>query len=475
MTHRAHPLTILANLWRVFYLIIIPVLRGFFYALQGDLSLWLRSAWVDILIFLAMLAIAVWRWLAVTYFFDDREFVLRLGWLVRRTYRINWNDITTVSALESFYLRPFRCAHLRADTIGGSAGKADFSILVWRDQAERILRRARIRDGERHTRQYIPKTRSILSSALLTSNSLGGVVFIAAFISQTGRLLGNEFSSLLIGTFEEAARLLAFGIPPAAAALAYLLLAGWLMGFLLAFFRYKNFCVSRSQNGLRVRGGLLTHREYCIRYGDINFIDIRQSITTKVLRLYSLYISAVGYAKHKDDISCVILTENRKDFSLHRERIFPAFSPAPRQLGPKKTAVLRFVGPAVAFCLLLAAAVFLLIHRFPGWRDFIRFVGLMLMVPAVYFLLVRTVDFHTNGAAKNGKYYTLRYSLGFSLHTVVIPEDKIVSVELRQSPIQQFSGVCDLLVCTRAEARLVHRCRNLDKQRLTAMFRLSVQ
>ena len=59
--HRVHPITILGNLWRVLYLIIIPVLRGFFSALGNNLAGWLSGAWADILILLLMVAIAVLR------------------------------------------------------------------------------------------------------------------------------------------------------------------------------------------------------------------------------------------------------------------------------------------------------------------------------------------------------------------------------------------------------------------------------
>lgn len=461
-----HPLTIFANLWRVLYLTIIPVLRGFFLALRGNLGQWLQGAWMDILVFLLMIALAVFRWWLVTYHFDAEGIAIDLGWLLRRHIHVPWERITTTSAVESFYLRPFRAVRLRADTLGGGADKADFTILLSHEQAERILERGRGQGSGRPPREYVPQTSSILALSLLTSNSLGGIIFMATFISQSGKLLGNEFSDLLIGTFEEAARLLAFGLPPAAAATSYILLSGWLIAFLLTFLRYKNFVVSRSGGTLNVSGGMFTRREYCIRYSDINFIDIRQSVATKVLNLHSLYISAVGYAKQKNDISCIIPTENRRVFSLNRERLFPAFSPTHRQIAPKITGFMRFTGVALFICAAIPLATWLLCRHFPGWRSFILFVGLMLMLPALFFLIVRIIDFSTAGIARSGKFYTLRYSKGFYLHTVVIPEDKIVGFELKQSPIQRLTPNCDLIVYTRAETRFSHCCRNLNKARI---------
>lgn len=468
-----HPLTIFANLWRVFYLTIIPVLRGFLLALQGDLGKWVQGAWMDILVFLLMIALAVLRWWLVTYRYDSKGIALDLGWLVRRHIRVPWERITTISSVESFYLRPFRATHLRADTLGGSASEVDFTILVSREQAERILQRGRNQGvGGQVPREYVPKTSSILALSLLTSNSLGGILFMATFISQSGKLLGNEFSDLLIGTFEEAARILAFGLPPAAAATSYILLSGWFIAFLFTFSRYKNFVVSRGQNTLNISGGLFTQREYCIHYSDINFIDIRQSLITKVLNLHSLYISAVGYAKQKEDISCIIPTENRRIFTLNRERLFPAFSPTHRQVAPKITGIMRFIGFALFVCAAIPLAIWLLIFLFPDWRSFILFVGLMSMAPALFLLVIRIIDFSTGGLAKSGKFYTLRYSKGFSLHTVVLPEDKIACIELRQSPLQNFTPNCDLIIYSRAEISLPHRCRNLNKAHLQELLQL---
>ena len=471
-SYHAHPMTILANLWRVFYLTIIPVVRGFLTALQGGFALWVQGAWIDILIFLFMIAIAVLRWHAVTYTYNDREIVLNLGWLLTRQIRVTWHNVTTVSMVETFYLRPFRAAWLRADTLGGSAGKPDFSILLHRDQARALIGRQRDLSEQLHPREYIPRTGSVLALALLTSNSLGGILFIATFVSQSGRLLGNEFSDLIIGTFEEVARILAFGIPPAAAAIADILLAGWFIGFLLTFVRYKNFAVSRSRSALNIGGGIFTNRQYCINFADINFIDIRQSISTKALKLYSLYISAVGYGKQKDDMSCIIPTENRRIFTLNRERLFPSFSPSRRQVAPKPTGIMRFIGVGLALCAAIPLAMVILIWIFPSWQGFILFVGLMSMVPALFFLTVRVMDFATCGFSKSGKYYTLRYSKGFYLHTVVIPENKIVCIELRQSPLQRFTPNCDLIISTRAETHFYHRCRNLNKAKLEQILKM---
>jgi len=463
-----------ANLWRVLYLVVIPVFRGLLVALQGDLSRWLQGAWLDIIILLLMVGIAVWRWWVVTYTCDDDAIHIRSGMIVRKHARVPWNQIVSLSLVSSFYLRPFRAAHLRADTLGGSFKDADFSFLISARKGRGILNRYASDRTQQLHRGYTPTTASVLAMALLTSNSLAGIVFIAGFISTVGKLLGEEFSRLIIGTFENLARALTFGVPPAAAALAYALLIGWFIGFLITFFRYKNFSVVRRTGRLSITGGIFTNREYSIQYDRVNFIDIRQSAITKLLRLYSLYISAVGYGKQKDDISCIIPTEGKQTFIKNRDLLFPALEPHRRQVYPHRNGVMRFIGAALSWCGGISAAMLTLAWLFPKLQRFILFVGLMLLIPALYLLVIRLIDFFTGGVSVREDSITLRYSKGLSLHVVVIPWDKIVELSLRQGMFQKFGHNCDLYIFTTSETRTKHHCRSLDKQALAQLLHLKL-
>ncbi len=459
---RAHPFTILNNLWRVFYLVIIPVVRGFFYALQGDFTKWVKGAWIDILILFIMIGVAVWSWLRVRYRFDEYAMHMTSGLLVRRTSHIPWSKVITLSVYNGFFLKPFHTVHLRVDTLGGSFKNADFAIYLSPRRAEELMCSVRKASCLKKGCVYAPNSFSIFALALLNSNSLAGVVFIATFFTQTGKLLGQEFADVLIGTMENVARNVAFGIPPAAAMLAYLVLLGWLVGFFFNFFRYKNMKVYRNQESLMITGGLFSQREYCMRYADIYFIDIRQSITSKLLGLFSLYIFVVGYGKDKEGISCIIPTELAPKFQKDCQLLFPAFQVMPRHLRPCKGGLLRFLSEPLYVLLGITVGMLLFIFLFPGWRSFVLFVGLMMMVPALAFFTIRVMDFYTNGISFDGENYTIRYSKGFYLHTVVLPVRFVTMVEVRQSFFQRFRHTCDLYIRSKSEGQVVHRCRNLS-------------
>lgn len=471
---RAHPITIFFNLGRVLYLIIIPVLRGFVTALQGGFTKWLAGAWADILVFLLMVGIAVLYWAAVKLWFDDERLYIRNGVINKHETCVPWSSVTAVSLVEPFFLRPLRAVRFRTETLGSGFRSPGLVIVLYEKHARAAADSRKHHSGNPLDQIYQPATSSIISLSLLTSNSFGGIIFIATFISQSGKLLGGEFSQRIIGTFEQASRALAFGLPPAAAATAYILLAGWFIGFFLTFVRYKNFTLTRHENALFISGGIFTHREYTIRYSDINFIDIRQSIATKLLRLSSLYLSAIGYGRQSDDISCVIPTENEADFERERGQIFPAFTPAPRTHAPVGRGVMRFLGQPLSGLASIGLALFVLLRFFPEWGVFIRFAGIMALVPAALFLAVRIIEFKTGGLAFDGHNYTLRYSAGLTLHTVVIPADKVVRTELRQGLFQKRSSHCDLIISAKSERRSLHLCRSLIKSDLEELFKIKI-
>lgn len=460
---RCHPILVFFNLKQFLFLIVIPVIRGFITALSGDILDWIAGSWLDILVLSVIVTLAVLNWYFYTYDIDSEKIVVKKGVLYKKETVVFFSKVTTVSITDPFYLRIFGAQYLRADTLGGGPKRTDLSIYLSQKNAEDIKEYLQGEFGLDSKQLYVPKTSSILALALLTSNSLGGILFFSTFISQTGKLLGEEISEMVLTTFEDIARKLAFGLPPATAAIAYTLIFSWILSFIVAFLTYRNFNLRRSRDILYIKGGTITPRRYYIKYRDINFADIRQSIITKTFKLYSMYISAVGYGKRNDDIRCVIPTENKSDFYSIINVFFPDFKPNEVQIKPARTGIMRFVSAPLLYILLIISAIIFTIKNIPSWRDFAFFTGFMLFIPALIYLAVRIMDFMTSGIGCENGYITMRYSKGLQLHTVVIPKERIVGVKLRSSLIQRISKrhKCNVYISAMAEKRTVHKCQNL--------------
>ena len=435
--------------------------------MSGGFAAWASGAWMDVLMIAAMLSLAALRWWRVKYDYDDTCLRIFSGILSEKHTILRWDRVVSAGAYHRFFLRPLRAVRFRLDTIGGSARKSDLSILFWPAQAEKLMEIMRRRRNHLckegcGCNAYSPGFKSIAALSVFTTNSLAGVLFISTFISQAGRIFGSQVPDMFIGRVESMARSFAFGVPPAATAIAVMLLFGWLIGFLHSFSRYGNMRVTRSSDLISITGGILSRREYQIESERITFIDIRQSLITKIFRMFSLYISACGYGKLKDDISCIIPTEGNYAFSKDKALLFYDFPDNVRQYSHAKSAVMRFLATPISLLGLLAGCAWIMILFFPGWRSFIMFVGLMIMAMLLWLLAVKIIDYKTAGVSFDRGHYTFRYSKGFYLHTVVIPAGAVVLTEIRQSFFQRFGKVCDLIVFTKSEGSAPHICRGLS-------------
>ena len=463
----AHPVTVIGNLWRVRYFIVIPVIRGFVSALGGGgLAGWVAGAWLDILILLLMVGIAVLRWRSTRLWWDDKLLHIRSGLILRTHTVLPWKRIVTLGRADTYYLRPFGAIRLRVDTLGGRARTPDFTILLSRENAA-ALGRCQMGAPSRKT-AFSPSTISILAQSLLSSNSIAGIVFAATFVSQSGRLLGDALTGEIVGVFEQAARTLALGIPPAAAALALLLLVGWAVSFLRTFCSYKDMQASVCDGRLRIKRGLISKREVSINCDEVGYLSLRQSLLMRSLGLCALYISAVGCAGRS--AACLVPAAGSAACVSALRRFFPHLAPAPASVTPGGKGALRFIMAAVwpLVCIPLVCAA--LLWAVPDWRAFILFTGGMAMAPALYFFALRVTDFRTSGAGKKGDVYTLRYSKGFSLHTVVAQRAKIVQIQLRQSWFQRRTGRCDVIIHTKSQGRSLHLLRGLPLQKTRKLF-----
>ena len=465
---RPHIFGIFLDMARVLVLLLLPLVRGLLTSLEGGLQSWLASAWMDILVICFILAFGFLSWWHTGFTLERGALVMRRGILMKRASSVAIGRISWASMVHPWYLRAFRAVQFRADTLGGSAREPDFSMLLRREDALWLFT---LLDGvvplsddlpPDAPREYRPRVAYLVLLSALTSNSLAGILLASAAISHIGNLMGYQLSERIYGTLEQLTRLAAFGIPPAAAALAYLLLSGWLLAFLSNFTRLQNLYVVRKGRQLYIHSGIFTRRSYTMDLRQINFVDIRQSLMTKILRMESVFLYTAGYGKNKEDISVLIPVsmewENRS--TLHR--LLPEMLPSPCTLRPNPGAIMKFLMDALVLCAAVPICSWLLCRLVPSWSPVIRYLGLMAMIPAVWFFTVRLLDFLSSGIARNGDTLTLRYSHLFYLHTVVIPKDRIVKVRLRQSILQWGDQKCDLLIYSRGEAAKRHHLRNLS-------------
>lgn len=327
---RSHPLYIVSILWKYLFILLVPVIRGLYYVIINSFSLengfqfavnisnWAKGAWMDIVFLLAFLSLGVLLWLSFTIEVSEEGLLIKRGVLKREVRFLPVSRYNCLSVVSPMSVRLFGGVYLRVDTPGGGLKQADLLMLLRTKDCRQIIKLLQLPDSleqPAHTRSYTPKNRYVFVLAMVTSNSFAGVLLISTFVTQAGNILGEQFSEMLYGTFENVTRTLAFGVPPAAFALACILFFGYLCAFVVSLSRHANFHVIRRKNLLEVRAGLLTKRSYRIAADKIAYLDIRRSLLTCLLGVYSIFLSTVGYGKFKDDVSALIPCVRKNSWS----------------------------------------------------------------------------------------------------------------------------------------------------------------
>ena len=451
---RPHPIHILENTTKYFYLLLLPLIRGFL-SFRGGLYRWLSGAWFDLLILFAILMMAVLRWAFTRYTFDRNGICINRSFILNQRSYLPYKRLTTVYIEAPLYFRPFRAVRLKADTDGGYLRRTDFSITLSRKEAVALFERAQtvFRENETIKKSYRPQWFYLAILSLITSNTLSGVVFVATLISQSGDLLGKEFEDRLVVTLTDLAQVLAFGLPPAAALLAYILLGGWLISFLMNTVRHIRFHVLRQGKSMEIRTGIFTTRCYAIHTDRINLVELRQSMITKLLGFFTVFIHCSGYGKQKNELSVLIPAADRYEVHRNLKVLLPEFPIIPKQYRPKARALSRFLIPPITavFCVLaLFGTLYLL---FPQFRELIFFVGIMAELPTVWWMLVRLFSFFHTGIGKENGIYTFYYTYAYGFFTASVPEERISQLHCRQTLFQRMSHCCDIVILSYSEGR----------------------
>lgn len=459
-----HPITILFNVSHYFYLIVLPVARGFILSFSSDFQGWLSGAWFDLLVVFVMVMLATLQWWFCRYRVTPEALFYRQGLIFTRYTHMPWSRVISVIVRNPFYLKPVKACLVRFDTLGGSGRDVDLLFYLSAEQLSVFHREGKRKLFAPENQPFRPKKASIVFMSIISNTSFLGVIYLAAFIYNAGRLFGNQFSELVVGTVESFARQVADWIPPSAAVIAAFLLLGWLVGFTLTLFRFYGFRASRVDSRLTIQSGLFSRHRYSFQADEINYIDIRQNIVTFFARLYTLSFSAAGCLKTKNDLTCLIPLSHRKTIQYQLHHFFPNRTMSKATLTPKLDGFLRYVGGAFWACVVVGGVFWYLRSRFERWSTFLLFVGIMVMIPLVLFLLIRFLAFFRSGMSADKDNYTLSYSKWFTLHTIIIPKENLSYIVVYQSIWQRFGDTCDLWVFTQGEGRSKHICRGLKKK-----------
>lgn len=200
-----HPAAVLFYTKRLWYLLLIPALRGLYYGLTAGPDSWTDTLWMDFLAVGGVLAFGWFCWLGVRYRLEEEKLVLSQGLVFRRERRIPLNRVHGLALRTPLILNPFSLSFLSLKTLGGRAETPDFSLLLSQSQASALEQAVSLPAPSSPVESYRPRARHVALFSLLCSNSLGGVLLLGALLSRGGSLIGQQLERQFAGALEEAA------------------------------------------------------------------------------------------------------------------------------------------------------------------------------------------------------------------------------------------------------------------------------
>ena len=461
---RIHPLYIFISIKKFLFLLIIPLLRGLiYYIINSDIYSWVKGSWIDISVFLIIIFLAIVRWYNYNIYTDSDKLIISSGIFVNKTYIINKKDIAYISVNIPFYYRPINAIKIDILTFGNNITSSKNKIILTKNNFIKLK--------QNYINYIIPNKKSIKHISLLTtlytalfslvmSDSLAGIILVSTFVSTSSKILGYKLEEDLYGKFTDLTKKLAFGFPPAGAAIAYILIIGWTIAFVKNLILYINFSFKRVDNNLITSSGIFNSTTDYISLDKIYYIDIIQNIFTKIGNLCSVFIYVVN---NKHGGTVIIPTINKKELENDINKIFDKDIKTLKkmEISPPLSSLTSYI----SFPIILFSIIFIiykqLINNYHGWSDFLKFILFMSGIIFFWLLIVQFINFFTCGISFQNNSYIIKYARFFKFHTMIIPKDKLPKIIIKQNIFQKHSKKSDIYFYSFGNSLNCHKLKNI--------------
>ncbi len=294
-------------------------------------------------------------------------------------------------------------------------------------------------------KRHSPRFVSLLVVSLIFSNSFAGVGIIFAFLWQLKKvfsLFGREID-------------LPFSLSFSLSAVAFLVLFSWTVSALSTLLKNLNFSVLKKGGCLLIKSGVITVRRVLIRLSEVSFLCVKENLFGKIFGFSKLFIKG----QNQKDCPVVPAIKGR-DIPLFLSEFFENFKFLSPTISPDPAGFLGFILPSAVIYFILTVLTVMGVKLFPDFSKAVATVGVVLLFVTMWFCVLKIIDFFTTGISRNGDFFTLCYSKGFSLYKVATRGDSILFIQFRQSVIQRFFKNCDVIVYTKGYAK--HRVKNVN-------------
>lgn len=466
-SQRLHPFTLLFSSVEVARQFIVPALVG---GVATGEAFGEVVTWAFLILAVPALGYAAAKYLLFRYRLAGDELIIDSGVFSRRHRVLPLERVQNIDVRQSTFQRLFGVAELRIETAsGGNETEARLSVLS-QETAESLRAEVGARRrglakrgiGEAGERPPEPAATTIahLSTADLalagaTANKAGliAVVLGGAFQLLPDLPLESWLAGLPIARIDPSALPAQVGLPPATffalaalAAAVLFLIVGWLLSIAGAIVGYHGFTLERRGEELHKEYGLFARREGVVPLERVQAIRIEESLLRRPFGLAALKIETAGAAPGRNQSGGAeafvplaragelpgLVASVFDHIDYDALRFHPVHPRARRRL------VSRYATPVA----LAAAALTVLVGP-----D-----GLLLLVLLPLAWLLARAQYRNRGYALTDGYAVARGGW-WNRITWIVPNRRVQTLQLRETPFQRRLGLATLHVDTAAGAR----------------------
>lgn len=466
---RQHPVKILGYTTRTFWLLFIPLARSLV-AVKFDIATWLEGWWLDMIVIGIMFLYAFLRWFFVTFEIKNEEICAKTGLFGIKNVSIPYVKVCTVCCSQNFFYKLINAYNVYIDTNSGSLRKSDLTLLVKKEDIEKLKEFSKEQPSQKPVFSYCPRKRNLLVFSLLFSSTLSGVILFATLIIQSSRIVGREIEQRFFKTLSDYAKQFTVNLPAYVVTIALVVVLGWLYSFVVNIVRHWNFNVTRTSGKLLITSGVFARRFHMISVDKINYIDLRQSLLMKIFKICSVHIHCTGYGKSKREIAVLIPVTTLAVVEKTVGLLLGEFVPAKITLKPRVKNIMRFLWPPLLLCATIPLTAGVVSYFVNGWSEIIRFVSIMLEIPSMWLVAVKAASIFTTGIGYENGLLNLSYCKLYKFHTIIVNKNKVSKISLYQNPAQYLFKNCSFKINTHGESNTSHKIKNFPLTKAQRFF-----
>ncbi len=465
ITVKLHFLNIARFLYPYLTLLIIPVARGVFLYLfynKGTL-LGVLSAEGVILVLAVFLAVIKLKHFKL-YFNGD--ITVQKGLFCRVRYSIPESKSRVVVIESNPILKVFGAARLKIYTEAGNRKIPDENVLVGEKTAMSIFKNYGVQGQVVKSNTF----GEVIMSAALSSFTAGVLLTIPA-VKVIMSILGQSLPSLVPtakGLYFEN-----FGFRELGRWVTVLLIAGYIISFIVLFLRNFGFYSVKSNSKIMLSSGRMPRRTAFLNTKSVRAVRIVTVPLMLMVKKCAVKFSACGYGRLKGEIGLLVPCVKPTLAKGLVSWLLPRFKKGAVSLKPDKRAARRIIWlPMVLSSVSVSGLVLarlLNMHLF----EFAVLISAALMVSAIILFLMR---FH---ALKNGGFWvsesliSVKGMRGFSFDELQVKKEAVQCIRISRTPFDLRHGHCTVKLRVKGKNRETMQVKYLAYSDVTVILRNS--